>query len=143
MDHVAVMKKEWGFVEKILSGPKTIESRWYLTKHKPWDMVAAEDIIYFKNSADLVTARAWVEKVMQFENLNFKKVKEMLDEYGQDIGIEKKDLPEFLEKFQDKKYCILIFLKNPQIVQPFAINKKGFGAMASWITVKDICDIKI
>lgn len=29
MEHVAIMKKSWGLTRKILSGEKTIESRWY------------------------------------------------------------------------------------------------------------------
>lgn len=28
MIHIAIMKKEWGFIDKILTGQKIIESRW-------------------------------------------------------------------------------------------------------------------
>jgi hypothetical protein len=38
---------------------------------------------------------------------------------------------------------MLIFLENPQKIEPFLINKKGYGAMASWIIVKNIKEIKI
>ena len=45
MDHVAFMRKEWGFGEKVLSGEKIIESRWYKFKKPPFDSIAQGDII--------------------------------------------------------------------------------------------------
>jgi len=142
MDHVAIMKKEWGFIEKILGGEKTIESRWYKNKYGPWDLIKKGDNVYFKNSGEIVSVKAEVKKVIQFSNINPLTVKKILEKYGKHIGIFKKDMSIFFKLFRDKKYCILIFLKNPQKIQPFQINKKGFGAMASWITVKNINLIK-
>jgi len=34
MEHVAIMRKAWGLTDKILSGQKKIESRWYSVKYK-------------------------------------------------------------------------------------------------------------
>ena len=34
MEHVAIMKKSWGLIEKILSEEKTAESHWYKTKQE-------------------------------------------------------------------------------------------------------------
>ena len=36
MDHVAIMKKSWGLIPKILDGRKKIESRWGIHKCSPW-----------------------------------------------------------------------------------------------------------
>ncbi len=142
MDHVAIMKKEWGFVEKILSGQKTIESRWYKNKYRPWDAIKKGDIVYFKNSGEPITAKAQVKKVLQFSGLNFDGVKKLLEEYKKGIGIEEKDTAKFERKFRDAHYCVLIFLENPKTIKPFLINKKGFGNMASWITVNNIHEIQ-
>jgi|SRR3989344_7871165 len=142
MDHVAIMKKEWKFIDKILDGSKTIESRWYEAKRAPWGRIHKEDTIYFKNSGEVVSAKARVKKILQFSCLT-PDVKHILGVYGMDIGIDKKEAAEFFKKFRDKKYCILIFLKNPRKVKPFQISKKGFGAMASWISLKNINHIKI
>ena len=65
--HVAIMRRSWGLLEKILSGEKTIESRWYMQKSEPWESIDAGDIIYFKNSGAPVTLSASVDKVLQFE----------------------------------------------------------------------------
>ena len=143
MDHVAIMRKSWGLTEKILTGEKNIESRWYKTKCAPWNKIEKGDAVYFKDSGEPVRLKARVQKVLQFSSLTPVRVKELLQKYGRDDGIEKKDIPAFFERFKDQKYCILVFLKNPRNVKPFEINKKGFGAMASWITVGDIKSIMV
>ena len=138
MDHVAIMRKSWGLTEKILTGEKKIESRWYLSRCRPWDSIKRGDAVYFKNSGEPVKVRAQVWRVMQFADLTSRKVKTILNRYGRDDGISKKDIKSFYEKFKNKRYCVLIFIKNPRKIRSFEINKKGFGAMAAWITVDDI-----
>jgi ASC-1-like (ASCH) protein len=70
MQHIAIVSKSWKVVEAILSGQKTIESRWLKNKSIPWDRVNAGDMIYFKETGGLVKAQAIVKKVEQYENLN-------------------------------------------------------------------------
>jgi ASC-1-like (ASCH) protein len=142
MHHVAIMKKSWGLTEKIISGEKKIESRWYKSKHIPWGKIDKDDVIYFKNSGELVSIKADVEKVISFSNLTPEKVSEILEEYGSDDGIEKSRVSEFYKLFKDKKYCLLVFLKNPLRIQPFDIDKSGFGMMAAWLTVDNIDTIR-
>ena len=142
MEHLAIMKKSWGLTQKILSGQKKIESRWYSVRYKPWNCIKEGEIVYFKDSGESVKIKAEVSRVMQFADLTPKRVKEILDEYGNDDGIEKEKIPEFFERFKNKKYCVLIFLKNSQEIEPFEIDKTGFGAMSAWITVDSISKIK-
>lgn len=142
MDHVAIMKKSWGLLPRILVGEKKIESRWYKVRAAPWDKIKAGEMIYFKNSGEPVSLKAEVDKVMQFDNLGPDQVRFILEKYGADDGIEPDKIPVFFELFKDKKYCLLIFLRSPQSVEPFEINKSGFGAMAAWITVENIELIK-
>lgn len=137
------MKKSFGFIDKILTKEKKIESRWYKSKRVPWNNINAGDIIFFKNSGGSVFVKAETEKVVRFSDLTPEKVKEILEEYGNNIGIEKENILGFFKRFKDKKYCLLIFLKNPEKIHPFEIDKKGFGAMAAWISIDDINDIKI
>ncbi len=142
MQHIAIMQKSWGLTDKILSGEKSIESRWYQKKYKPWDNIKSGEIIYFKDSGGPAKIKAEASRVMQFSDLTPKKVKEILDKYGRNDGIEKEKIPEFFERFKNKKYCILIFLKNPTGIKPFEIDKTGFGAMAAWISVNNVAKIK-
>lgn len=142
MEHLAIMRKSWGLTQKILSGQKKIESRWYSVRYKPWDSIKEGEIVYFKDSGQPVKLKAEVSKVTQFVDLTPNRVKEILDEYGSNDGLEIERIPEFFERFKDKKYCILIFLKNPQEIKPFEIDKTGFGLMSAWITVNKISAIK-
>lgn len=142
MEHIAILKKSWKLTEKILSGKKKIESRWYMGKYAPWGRIHAGETVYFKDSGEPVSLKATVEKVLQFENLNPKKVKEILDEWGSEGGICVRDYGESLHSNKNKNYCMLIFLKNAQPVKSFEINKKGFGLMAAWICTDSIDRIK-
>jgi len=142
MEHIAIMKKSWKLTKKILTGEKKIESRWYMSRCQPWNRIKTDDTVYFKDSGEPVTIKASVEKVLQFSDLNRIKVKEILKKYGKDDGIEIENTKEFYQMFKDKKYCILIFLKNSKKIKPFEINKSGFGIMTAWISVDDVNKIK-
>jgi len=37
----------------------------------------------------------------------------------------------------------LVFLKNPNEIKLFEINKSGFGAMVSWITVDNLSKVRL
>ena len=142
MGHVAIMKKSWGLTQKILSGQKKIESRWYKSKCAPWEKIGKDDVVYFKDSGEPVSIKAEVEKVVSFSDLTPEKVGQILDEYGKDDGIEKNKIKEFFELFKNKNYCLLIFLKNPAKIEPFEIDKTGFGMMSAWLSVGNIDKVK-
>jgi len=143
MEHVAIMRKSWKLTEKILTGQKKIESRWYYNKSAPWDKIRAGETIYFKDSGEPVTIKAEVDKVLQFSDMSPEIVKKILGDYGGPDGINITDIPKFYELFKNKRYCILVFLKNPHKIKPFNINKKGFGIMSAWLCIDDIETIKI
>jgi len=141
MDHVAIMNKSWQLIEKIISGEKTIESRWYQTKRTPWAKIFKGDTIYFKNSGKMIIAKASVSEVKQFEISNVLEAQKLINKYGSEICLVNINV-----KSWDRipKYCVLIRLDDPKLIkEPFQINKKGFGSATAWITVNDISQIKI
>ena len=137
------MRKNWKLLPKILSGEKRIESRWYVAKYPPWGRIQVGDTVYFKDAGEPVTVKAEVEKVLSFSDLNTPKVREILNQYGNADGLEKEKIPEFVELFKNKHYCLLIFLKSPKEIAPFEINKAGFGSACAWMCVGDIKKVKI
>ena len=143
MEHVAIMKKSWGLTKKILDGRKKIESRWYMTKRVPWDCIKKGDIVYFKDSGELVTIKTIVSRVERYENLNEQKVRALLERIHEADGIDDSEVDSYGQLFRRKKYCMLIHLKNPEKIVPFKIDKKGFGLMSAWISVDNINRIKI
>lgn len=65
MHHIAIMNPKV-LIDKILSGEKTIETRWYLNRRDPWNKIHTGDTVFFKDSGGLVRAKATVEKVLHF-----------------------------------------------------------------------------
>jgi predicted transcriptional regulator len=124
MDHVAIMKKSWHLIDKILAGEKIVESRWYKNKSTPWNQIKIGETIYFKDSGSLVTAKAIVKNIEQFENLNQEKIQEIFKKYPHEkLGtIEIKQ--EIIDYTKGKKYCIIVSLTKPELVNPFDIDKK-------------------
>jgi ASC-1-like (ASCH) protein len=139
MEHLAIMKKSWHLTEKILDGRKTIESRWYMTRRDPYGKISQGDVVYFKESGEPVRLKADVSDVKQFSDLTPGKVSDIFKNYE---GICSNDIKSSIQSNAKKRYCMLIFLKNPQRVEPFEIDKKGYGIMSAWICINKINDIK-
>ena len=139
MDHLAILSKEGKLLGKILSGEKTIESRWYKSKKTPYQNIAAGEVVYFKESGAPVTARARVATVLFFDKLDEDKMRTIFQEYGVGLGVQ----ISYMEKMKDKKFCTLVFLEKVERITPFQVDKKGFGLMAAWITVDKIEKIKV
>ena len=138
MHHLAILAKKRKLLAKIISGEKTIESRWYKTKRTPYNNIKTNDTIYFKDSGEPITVQATVEKVLFFD-LRHTKVNNLIEKYADRIGLKQRD-PQEYAKFN---YCTLIWLKEVKEIPKFNINKQGYGNMAAWITLEDISQIKI
>lgn len=138
MDHLAILKPSLKLLPKILSGQKTIESRWYQTKRSPWNKIQAGDKIYFKNSGQCVTTQATAHKIIQLEIKSQSQLLKTIKLYEKALGL--KLNPTFWPKIP--KYCILIWLKNPKLIQSFQINKAGFGQNSAWLSLPNINKIK-
>jgi hypothetical protein len=133
MIHIAILSKEGNLLEKIILGEKTIESRWYVRKYAPYKRIKEDEIIYFKETGGLITAKARVEKALFYENLTQEKVKNLLEQYHKQLGVDMR----YYEKIKDKTYCTLIFLKDVEKVKPFKFDKTGYAMMSAWITIDD------
>ncbi|MCK9368696.1 ASCH domain-containing protein [Candidatus Dojkabacteria bacterium] len=133
------MNKKAGLIDEILSGVKTIESRWYKNEVAPWNKIKEGEVIYFKDSGGLVRAKATVSEVIQVDNLNEEKFINIVKRYGDAINLRTR---EYVEYYKLKNYCILLRLINSQKIEPFQIDKKGFGNACAWMCVEDINRIK-
>lgn len=151
MDHVAIMTAKSSLIEKIVEGRKKIETRWYLSKRAPWDKIKQGENIYFKYAGGEIIATAEVESVLQFRQntdhnglftFTEQNFIDILKKYQQNIYVENFSL--FADWIKNKKYAVLIFLKNPcYLEQPFQINKQGFGCSNAWLTMDNIERIKL
>ncbi len=136
------MSKDLPWLERIKQGAKTIESRWYNQKRKPWQGIAVGDHVFFKNTGEPICAVACVAQVLFYADLTPALVGNLLDRYGESLGLEETEKSSFFRKVALRQFCILIFLENVVEIEPFSIDKKGFGAMAAWITTPDLYLLK-
>ena len=144
MDHLAIMNPKRKLIPKILSWEKTIESRRYMMKVAPWNKIHAWDMVYFKDAWKEVTVSATVDKVLQYEQYTPEQLHDIIFTYWWVWGIAfHSSLSEAYERAKPKKYCLLIFLKDPKKVVPFAIDKSWYGNACAWITLLNIDTIRI
>jgi ASC-1-like (ASCH) protein len=138
MDHLAILAKKRNLLSKILSGEKTIESRWYKFKRTPYKSINEGDTVYFKDSGEPVTLKATVKKVLFYDTVDKSVFNDIISKYGKQICIN----DSYWDFVKDKQYVTLIFLKDVLQIKPFDVDKKGFGMMAAWITIDDIQKIR-
>lgn len=142
MHHLAILSPKYHYLEKILDGSKSIESRWYKFRVVPWNKIAVGDRVYFKETSKKVALCADVSEVLQFDHPSKHQIIEIIKKYGRQITAGNFKLDEFYQSVKDKNYIILIFLAGPQEITPFKINKTGFGCSCAWICIDDIDAIK-
>ena len=127
MQHIAILRQP--FFDMVLSGEKTIESRWSMHKVAPYGKVGVGDEILLKETGKDVTATAIVKNVKYYE-LTPDKVEDIRIKYGKQIGTDKF---EDWKSTRQKKYCTLIWLDEVKTISPFKV-KRSNGA--GWIVLQ-------
>ncbi len=150
MDHIAILRKANiskgdNLLDDILKGTKTIESRWYVNRISPWDRIKRNDTVYFKESGNPVTAKAKVAKVIQIDNLTASTINVLIKNYGKSIspGTTSEQWSSWVIEQTEKRYCILIFLRDVKKVTPFNIDKSGYGISSAWLVVGSINKVRV
>ena len=128
MKHLAIFKQP--FYDMVLSGEKTIESRWSMNKIAPYNKVNIGDEILLKLTGQLVTATAEVKDFKYFE-LTPEIAEDIRLKYGREIGIDKF---ENWDETRQKKYLTLIWLEDVTIIKPLRVPRSNGSG---WIILKD------
>lgn len=137
MEHIAILAPHQHVLEKIISGEKNIETRWYKNRIAPWGNIFIDDPIFFKNAGKPVTAKATVKKVIQLEITNPNTTLEYISQFKNHLGFSESAW-ESSNWLTNKRYGILVWIDNISTITPFRINKKGFGSACAWLTVPHI-----
>jgi len=128
MKHIAILKPK--YYNMILSGEKSIESRFSMNKCNPYKKVKVQDEILIKKTGEAVTASAKVKHVKYYE-LSPDIVEEIRIKYGKQIGTDK--IKDWESTFQ-KKYCTLIWLEDIKVINPIEVPRSNG---AGWIILKE------
>ena len=124
--HLAILKKP--YLDAILAGRKTIESRLYQTKQKWLSQVSAGDKIFLKASSGPVMATAIVDKVKYYENLTAGQIAQMQKQHNQQIlGDE-----QYWQEKMSSQFGILVWLKDVRPIPHRFIKKFDWRA---WVVL--------
>ena len=124
--HLAILKKP--YLDTILDGRKTIESRFYQTKHKWFAQVSAGDILLLKASSGPVMATAIIAAVKLFNNLTPQQIKELKSKYNQQICGDE----QYWQEKMNARFGILCWLKDVRRITPRFITKADWRA---WVVL--------
>lgn len=114
--HLAIM--DLSTIESILSGKKTIETRFSKHKISPFGQVGIGDLVYLKPPGKEIAGQFRVKKVFSFEGLTKEDMDKISVDFGSQIG-------SVLQK-DDVKFGTLIFISESErlIASPIKFQKK-------------------
>ncbi len=126
--HLVILKKS--YLEAILGGRKTIESRLSKTRHSPFGQVQAGDTLWLKESSGPVCATARAAAVKKYENLTPEQIIGLKERYNDQI----KGSNEYWQSKMGCKFAFLVWLEDVKSIEPVRINKKDWRA---WVVLTE------
>lgn len=118
--HLVILKKP--YIQAILAGTKSIESRFMKVRCAPYEKVSTGDRLFFKESSSKVCATGKAGKVMHLKDLTGPKIMQLKRKYNRRICGD--DL--YWEQKKDCSSGVLIWLKDVKAIEPIRINKKDW-----------------
>ncbi len=128
MKHLAIFKGEGA--ELILSGKKSIESRFSKRKDPPFGQISAGDLVYIKPSGKDIIGQFMVKKVIFYDGLEAGDVSEIRERYEKQLAVGEA----YWQGKKEAKYGTLIFIGevDPFITSPIKIPKKD---LRGWVVL--------
>ncbi len=124
--HLVILKKP--YLDAILDGSKTVESRLMKSRIQPFGCIESGDKLFFKQSSGPVCAIATAGAVKSFENLTPAKVAEIKSKYNQHIlGSD-----EYWQSKSDSVFCVLTRIESVKPIDHIWIKKKDWRA---WVVL--------
>lgn len=127
--HVAILKRE--YVEMVLAGKKTIESRLTRNRGPAFETVCEGDVIHIKQLSGAFRARAIVSGVLHRMLASPNEVERIRREFGNRIG----GTDDYWLGKLAARYCTLVWLADVEPISegPRYRSWRGFGPRAGWI----------
>ena len=133
--HLAILSPGW--IELILSGDKTIESRFSKRRSAPFGKVSEGDVVFMKESGGLVKGAFRVGKVDTIEKLTYE-LRIAIDASFREQIFGTPYFTEHYDKWKASKHATLIHIAETlEYNTPFAIEKRDPRA---WVVYNHISD---
>lgn len=124
--HLAILKKP--YLDAIIDGSKTVESRLLKGRFPPFGHINPGDKLFFKQSSGPVRATATAAAVKSFENLTPAKIAEIKSKYNKYIL----GSNEYWKSKSDSSFCVLVRIESVKLIKPVWIDKKDWRA---WVVL--------
>jgi hypothetical protein len=136
MDHVVYVDAKANELEKLLSGEKTMILRGAAGRKLPHGRVFAGDLLYLINNdgEGLIRARCRVAEALHSEKLSTEESETMINTYQEALQL----TPQQVKRWSGKRYLVLIKVEDVLPVEPFQVDRSGYGNMDDWLPVGDI-----
>jgi len=125
-NHLVILKKP--YIDAILDGRKTVESRFYKTRQFWLWRVAPGDKLFLKASSGPVMATASVASVKHFDNLTSPHLAELKKQHNQHVLGD----DQYWQNKKDSRFGILVWLKDVKPIAPRFIKKADWRA---WVVL--------
>ncbi len=120
------------FLDLVLEGKKTIESRFSKVRCAPYGVVKEGDIVLMKKPGGLVIGEFTVSRVETFNNLNETSLREMAEKYGKDLCADADK--DFWERRRDSRYATFLYVSKPiKYDKPFPFPKRD---KRGWVVIE-------
>jgi hypothetical protein len=141
MDHVVYLDASAHELASLISGKKSMIIRGATGRKMPYGRVHAGDTLYFLNNdaEGVVRAKAIVRSVSNSEALSNEESIQWIADHQTQLQLTDKQL----KRWGGKRYLVLIEVEQIQEIQPFRVDKSGFGNMDDWLPVGNIIDVKL
>ena len=126
--HLAIFKGDGANL--ILSGKKTIESRFSRKKNVPFLQISAGDLVYIKPSGKDIIGQFMVKKVIFIDGLEIREIREIRERWGKELAVDEA----YWKRKETAKYGTLIFIGEVDafITSPIKIPKKD---LRGWVVL--------
>lgn len=130
--HLAIMIEP--YFARIMSGSKTIESRFAQKRIAPYDRVNSGDIIVLKKSGGAVTGVFEAGYVINRNISNQSDIADIRGKYGLHLSVEEN----FWQAKKDSRFVTIIEIRNLLALTPMVITEKN---RLSWLVLGSISSI--
>jgi len=141
MDHIVYVDAKASELEKLLDGTKTTIIRGAAGRKMPYGRVNPGDVLYLinNNAEGLIRAKAKVKNVFNSEKMTKEGSIQLLSDNQEKLQL----TPHQKKRWAGKRYLVLIEVSEASEIEPFSIDKSGYGNMDDWLPVEDIRQVKI
>lgn len=129
MKHLAIFKG--GVGDLILTGKKTVESRFSKAKNPPFGMIGSGDLVYIKPSGKDIIGEFRVKKVIFFDGLDLDDLDDLRKRYGEQMSVGS----DYWDRNKNARFGTLIFIGDSSrfITSPVRFPKKD---LRGWVVLE-------